>query len=167
MRRNTCVSVLAIALTATAVTAGPASQEIRQSQVVNRVIDLLDQDVPLGVASSLEIWESRPFDTSRYTQIVLAVSGEEGTAPILCRVQWRFSREQEFMGGAIPIAMVGTQSPDPRTSVGVFGFPIASGEIQGLQAKVSCELNPALGNDPGPSPVASILSDVQVLLRRH
>ena len=63
--------------------------------------------------------------------------------------------------------MVGSVPVDPRTSFPVPSIPLGAGGVQGNQARVRCELDLALGNDPGPAPTPSLLSDVQVFLRRY
>ncbi len=164
--------------------------------IVNRVIDLLDDDVSLS-SGDVAVWESEPIDTSQFNQIGIRVSGE--ASPFVeCRTEWQFDAEDEFLAGG-PRAFLGTnvipgdfgrvdydtgglgdRQDYPGGTDDLFIGLVAPrsnfGDVAGTRARIVCSIPvPTLliGDDPdvgqqGDSAdgPAATLSDVKVLLRR-
>jgi hypothetical protein len=133
------------------------------ARILNQVIDLLDNDVVLQMEAGERTWESAIFDTSQYNDILLRASTEVERGVIVCNLAWRFSRDQEFLVPGYEINRI----PSPGDDGTFVPLTPPTGPVQGLQARVICEINPPPGGDPGPEPVVGTVSDVQVLLRRY
>jgi hypothetical protein len=67
--------------------------------VVNRVIDLLNEDVALAATGGQAPWVSSPFDTSQFYTIGIRFSAETPNSRVTCRVSWRFAPDDAFLPG--------------------------------------------------------------------
>ena len=162
------------------------------TRIVNRVIDLLDEEVELSSEAGSNTWESKIIYTSQFNRIGLRFSSAAEAAWISCRVAWRFSNGEEFQG-SIPMITAaplnppqelpdGIADPSLRQSYPFYSPQLDYTEVRGLQARVQCWLAQVrvgdfgrLGDDPpltdpdptDPIPVTGSLTDVKVLLRRE
>jgi hypothetical protein len=155
---------------------------------VNRIADLLDEEVYLETGTDQEVWESGVFDTSRFTVIGLRVSGEADSGCLVCAVGWQFGSDDPFevsLPSDLIIAPIVVPDPDPGDRSRPDGFPDLYPQrpgwpvgvpltdfdgVRGIRAKVICQAPLGcpyvLGGDPTlPEPSAGALGDVKVLLR--
>jgi hypothetical protein len=155
---------------------------------VNRVVDLLNEEVYLEDGSDRELWVSDVFDTSAFTIIGLRVSGEADIGCLVCEVAWQFGPDDPFeisvpselIFAPIVIPDPGPgEAPRPDAFPDLYlqrprwpiGVPLSDfAEVRGMRAKVVCEAPLGcpyvLGEDPTiPQPSSGALSDVKVLLR--
>ncbi|MCP3980320.1 MAG: hypothetical protein GY716_13530 [bacterium] len=164
MRRSRLAAlgfVVCVAVAAPVVAGGP-------TPLVNDVLDLLDDPVLLDIEVEPNYWESRVFDTSAYSRIVLRVSGESEDGGIVCDVAWQYTPEDKVQAGS-PTAGVAGSPAAPRRGLR-FVAPFAFGPVGGLQARVICRASTLLDFgriDPDPVPASGTLTDVKVLLREE
>ena len=162
-------------------------------RIVNRVIDLLEDEVALTTEEGSETWMSEIFYTSQFNRIILR-SSSEGEGIVTCEVGWRFGRGeafrfsypmQTFVQPVLPLSVpdgVPDLSLRQRQYYPYYAPDASSAEVRGLQARVRCTLWDARADygrleddpgliDPNPTdpvvPIVGSLTDVKVLLRRE
>ena len=120
--------------------------------VVNRVIDLLNEDIYFIDAPDDDVvFESDAFSTASFTKAILYGESVIQNGKLECTLAWRITDQDDFLTSV-------SSSVHFYPGVSVDLGP--NREVGGLQAKVQCSV------DDG-DPNTGVLTDLKVLLRRE
>ena len=139
----------------------PVPPRLRQP-IVNRMLDLLDEEIFLEQVGGESEWESPSFDTSQFNQLILKVDSQASSGIVSCTTEWSFGGDDSFVPGSTFPVFVGDDAQAQRFALG-----LTPQTVVGLRGRIRCSLvGPDFGGGGTPDPANGVISDVKVLLRR-